>query len=34
VEVPAAAAAEILKVMRRTTLRGQKVAVRRDRDEV
>ena len=34
VEVPAAAAAEILKAMRRTTLRGQKVAVRRDRDDV
>jgi ATP-dependent RNA helicase DeaD len=34
VEVPAAAAAQILKAMRRTTLRGQKVAVRQDRDDL
>jgi len=34
VEVPAAAAAQILKAMRRTTLRGQKVQVRQDRDDL
>ena len=34
VEVPADAAAQILKAMRKTTLRGQKVPVRMDRDDV
>ena len=32
VEVPADAADEIVKALRKTTLRGQKVQVRRDRD--
>ena len=34
VEVPADAAAEIVKAMRRATLRGQKVQVRQDRDDL
>ena len=33
VEVPAAEAAQIIKAMRSATLRGQKVQVRRDRDD-
>jgi len=34
VEVPAADAAQIIKAMRSATLRGQKVSVRQDRDDV
>jgi ATP-dependent RNA helicase DeaD len=34
VEVPAAVAAQILKAMRRTTIRGQSVSVRQDRDDI
>ena len=32
VEVPAEAADEVITAMRRTSLRGQRVSVRRDRD--
>ena len=32
VEVPAAAADAVIEAMRRTSLRGQRVSVRRDRD--
>jgi ATP-dependent RNA helicase DeaD len=34
VEVPAASAEQILKAMRKTTLRGQRVSVRQDRDDL
>ena len=33
VEVPAASADEVIAAMRRTSLRGQRVSVRRDRDD-
>ncbi|HXG54109.1 MAG TPA: DEAD/DEAH box helicase [Vicinamibacterales bacterium] len=33
VEVPAAAAEEVIEAMRKTSLRGQRVSVRRDRDD-
>jgi ATP-dependent RNA helicase DeaD len=34
IEVPAADATQIIKAMQRTTIRGQKVSVRRDRDDM